>query len=401
MPPDPFAESGDEPEKNQPEQNPFIGMPVFGDLARMMAGQDSLGWDAARQLAISVATDGKSEANVDPLARQSFEQLAHIAELHVGAATGLPTSHSGSGISLLPVTRTQWAVTTLETWKPLFEHLAGSLQPAEVEISPNDPMAFLAPIMKMVGPMMIGMTAGSMVGHLSRRAFGQYDLPIPRARKDDVMVVSANVDEFAMEWSLPTDDLRMWVCLQEITTHTVFRAASVRDAMNNLMTTYVSSFETSSNDLDDRLAGFDFSDPDQLSNLDSLFADPEMILGAIQSDTQRALLPRFEAITCAVIGYVDHIVDHISAQLLSNGSMIAEAVRRRRVEADSSDRFVEKLFGLELTQDAYDRGTAFIRGVVERAGNDALIRLFESDATLPTPAEVDAPGLWLARLEFN
>jgi uncharacterized protein (DUF2342 family) len=27
--------------------------------------------------------------------------------------------------------------------------------------------------------------------------------------------------------------------------------------------------------------------------------------------------------------------------------------------------------------------------------------LWASDATLPTPAEIDAPGLWLARIEID
>ena len=80
--------------------------------------------------------------------------------------------------------------------------------------------------------------------------------------------------------------------------------------------------------------------------------------------------------------------------------MLAEAVRRRRVEADPSDRFVERLFGLELTQTAYDRGNAFVAGVVERAGDDGLVRLWQSERTLPTPAELDAPGLWLARIDL-
>jgi uncharacterized protein (DUF2342 family) len=75
-------------------------------------------------------------------------------------------------------------------------------------------------------------------------------------------------------------------------------------------------------------------------------------------------------------------------------------VRRRRVEADPSDRFVERLFGLELTQVAYDRGNGFVAGVVERAGDEGLARLWESDRTLPTPAELDAPGLWLARIDL-
>jgi uncharacterized protein (DUF2342 family) len=38
--------------------------------------------------------------------------------------------------------------------------------------------------------------------------------------------------------------------------------------------------------------------------------------------------------------------------------------------------------------------------IVERAGDDGLARLWESADTLPTPAEVDAPGLWLARIGF-
>jgi uncharacterized protein (DUF2342 family) len=45
-----------------------------------------------------------------------------------------------------------------------------------------------------------------------------------------------------------------------------------------------------------------------------------------------------------------------------------------------------------------DRGAAFIEGVVERAGEEALIRLWADERDLPTPAEVDAPGLWLARI---
>ena len=59
--------------------------------------------------------------------------------------------------------------------------------------------------------------------------------------------------------------------------------------------------------------------------------------------------------------------------------MLTEALRRRRVEAADADRFVERLFGLELTQDRYDRGAAFVAGVVERAGEEGLERLWRSE----------------------
>ena len=118
------------------------------------------------------------------------------------------------------------------------------------------------------------------------------------------------------------------------------------------------------------------SDPDALNKLPEMLGDPEVLLGAIQSPTQREMLPQLEAIVAVVVGYVDHVMDTIGPGLVGSYGMVTEALRRRRVTADPSDRFVERLFGLELTQSHYERGTAFVDGVVERAGADALERLW-------------------------
>lgn len=406
LPPDPFEDDdpASRPTPGGMGDSPLSGMPLFGDLAKLFAQQGPIGWDAARQLALSIATDGGEERNVDPLERIRLEQLVRIAELHVGNATGLPTSFGGTGVSIMPVTRGQWAATTLDSWRPLFERLANSLTPNTQPNTPDpsDPLGFMAPLMAMMGPMMLGMTAGSMIGHLSQRSFGQYDLPVPRKPNDELMVIPANFETFASEWSIPADDLRLWVCAQEIAMHSVLRIPHVRATVDEFLSAYAAGFEPDATALEDRLSSleFDMSDPSSMSGMQSMFGDPEIVLGAIQSQAQRDMLPKFEALIAAIVGYVDHIVDIVGSSLLSNTTMISEAVRRRRVEADDSDRFVERLFGLELSQSTYDRGAAFIAGIVEREGNDGLVRLWESERTLPTPAEIEAPGLWLARIEL-
>ena len=398
LPPDlpfgaPFGDDG---------SDPFKGMPLFGDLSRLFAQQGDMGWDAARQLALSVATDGGQEPNVDPLERIRFESLARVAELQIATATGLPVSRSGLGITITPVTRGQWVTSALEAWRPLVDALAGSLRndgAADLP-DPGNPLAFLAPLMKMVGPMMLGMTAGSMVGHLARRCFGQYDLPIPRPVSDELFVLPSNLDAFGEEWSLPPDDLRLWICLQEIAVHSVLLVPHVRARLDDALLRYVSSFEPDAGALEEHLENLDITDPSAISNIEVTFGDPQMLLGAMQSPAQRELLPGFEALIATIVGYVDHIMDTVGTNLLTNYSMLSEALRRRRVEADPSDRFVERLFGLELGQRTYDRGAAFVQGVVERAGAEGLARLWESERTLPTPNELDAPGLWLARIEL-
>jgi len=385
--------------------NPFEGMPFLGDLARLLGQQGGMAWDTARQLAIAVATEGQSEPNVDPVDRMSIEQLARVADLHVADVTGLATTLTGRPVQVVPVNRTGWVRSSLDAYRPLMERLAGSLGPVQVDEpeAPADPMSgMLAGMMQAMQPMMLAMTAGSMVGHLARRSLGQYDLPIPRpataSGADDLLLVVPNLDELASDWSLQRDDLRLWVCVHEIAHHAVLAVPHVRAQMEELLDRHLSSFQNDPSALERHLGELDLSDPSGLSGLQEVFGSPEVVLGAITSPEQQALRPHVDALVAVIVGVVDHVLDVVGEKLIGSYAMLTEALRRRRVEAAESDRFVERLFGLELTQATYDRGSAFVEGVLEREGEEGLRKLWSSPEHLPTPNEVDAPGLWLARL---
>ena len=265
------------------ENNPFKGMPMFGDLAKMfqqLQQQGPVSWDAARQLALSIATDGEAEPNVDPLERMRIEQLARVAELQVADSTGLATSISGQGIRFVPVTRGEWA-------QPHPRRLPAAVRGAgrarcknDQDQTPDDaaqrgdPLAWMGPLMQMIGPMMLGMTAGSMVGHLAHRSFGQYDLPIPRPSGDELLVVPANLDEFGEEWSLPLDDLRLWVCLHDVTHHAVLGVPHVGARVTSLLHQYLAGFEASDSPLEDRLQELEVHDPSSMPACSRCSATP-------------------------------------------------------------------------------------------------------------------------------
>lgn len=391
-----------------PFGNPFEGIPLFGDIARMLGQQGASAWDNARNLAVNVATDGQSEANVDPIERIGIEQLARVAELNVAQVLELPTSVNGRSVSVLPVNRTTWVQATLDAYRPLAERLADALSPsptAEIDTPSEDgPPDPLAGLLQMLQPMMLAMTAGSMVGHLAQRSFGQYDLPIPRpiigTAADELHLLAPNLDAFAAEWSINPEEIRLLTCVHEIAHHTVFGVPHIRDRMNDLLTSYVSSFRNDAGAMEDQLGSIDLTNPESMNHLQEVFGSPEVILGAITSPAQQAMRPALEAHVAVVVGVVDHVVDVVGTRLVTNYGMISEATRRRRVEAAEPDRFVERLFGLELTQPTYDRGAAFVSGVLERSGEAGLRRLWTDASHLPTPPEVDAPGLWLARIDL-
>jgi putative hydrolase len=265
------------------------------------------------------------------------------------------------------------------------------------------PDALIRQVMGLMGPMLLGMMAGSTAGHLAARALGHYELPLPRPTDQPVTMVLANVDEFADSWSLPRDSIRLWICLSDAAHHQVLHVPHVRRRLEELLTAYATGFNEDAADMERRMR--DLGVPDLLGSgepdmaaLQRLAGDPDVLLGAMRSDEQAGLMVQLEALVATVEGYVDFVLDSIGARLLPDYGRVTEALRRRRVTFGPESRFVEQLFGLELSQATFDRGAAFVDGVVQRAGPDAAHRLWADEDHLPTPAELDAPGLWLARV---
>jgi putative hydrolase len=387
----------------QGSENPFENLPMFGDLARALSGQGPLNWDAARQFAGLAATGGATEANIDPSVRIKLAQLAQIAELHVRDLTGF----DGPSPEVLPITAGAWAQRTLEAYRPLFTEMATSLgQPVapadgdDVDPDTDPMMAMMAGLSRMMAPSMMGMAVGSMVGRMATQAFGQYDLPIPR-QDASLTVLPANIDRFAQEWSITADEMRMWVLAQELTGHALFSITSLREDFASLVRRHVGAFRPDPEAIAEKLSSLDSDEGDPMQAMQQVLSDPAVLLGAVQSPAQRQLEPLLDAAAAAVIGYVDYMVDGVSVRVIGGDALrIAEAVRRRRVDHGAEDVYTERLLGLRLTHDQVQRGKNFIAGVVDRVGEARLSALLARPKALPTPAEIDAPGLWVARLEL-
>ncbi len=404
----PGDESGDEAHQSG-GFNPFAGLPLFGDMSRALAGQGPLNWDAARQFALVAASGSDmagmltggapptATANIDPSIRIKYAELANIARLHVADVMQLGVVDSDPEVA----TPEQWAAQTLDAYRPLFNDLAVSLGQTG-ELPPDalaDPMSqMLAGLSKMMAPAMMGMSVGSMVGGLARRAFGVYDLPIPRATPT-LVLVPPTIDAFARQWEIALDEMRLWVIAHELAGHTLLSIPHVADHLRSLVQRHVGAFRPDASAITDKLIGLDVDQSDPMAAMQAAFGDPEVLLGAVRSAEQLAMEPYLDAAVAVTIGVIDWVVDAVAVRIIGgNALQIAEAVRRRRASASPDDLFVERLLGIRLGADQTARGKAFVQGVVDRAGEHGLMPLFTDADAMPTPNEIEAPGLWLARV---
>ncbi len=397
---------GDHTPDQPGDGNPFANLPLFGEMAKALSGQGPLNWEAARQFAAMAAganPGGGSEPNVEPTVRIALTDLARILELHVRDLTGSEAELP----EILALGRQAWAQRTLEAYRPLFTELATSLgrrpAPSEADADADPMMAMMANLSQMMAPAMMGMAVGSMVGRMALRAFGQYDLPLPRDGRH-LLVVPANIDGFAADWSLPVDEMRLWVLAQELIGHVLFTLPHLSAGLSELVRRHVGAFRPDPEAVGQHLAQLDggaMGDPMQA--MQQLLGDPAILLGAVQSPEQAAMAPQLDAAVAAVVGAIDYLVDAVAVRVIGGEALrLAEAVRRRRVETSAEDVFVERLLGLQLTQQQVQRGKTFVAGVVDRLEGPhpeaQLVELLGRPNALPTPAELDAPGLWLARL---
>ncbi|HEV7536946.1 MAG TPA: zinc-dependent metalloprotease [Acidimicrobiia bacterium] len=390
-------------------------------MLRFLQSDGPVHWEVARQVAHWVALEGEAEPTVSEADRGRLSEVATAAEQRVLAETGeAPPSPT---VALL--SRAEWADQALVTLKPVLEKLAVSLQgelpdlTAEADSESSfggnpfaglfgpgmggdesgpgaNPLAGMAGMFGALGPLLLGVQCGFMVGQLAQGLLSEHDFLLPIADPPRPALIVPNLERFHTAWSIPADDLRFYMALGEGVRSRVAARPWVRERLVRLASEYVSSFKIDTAALEAQMGSIDLSDP---SSFEGAMLDPDAMLGAMQSPEQMAVLERFQLTTAVLESYADSVVARLAEPMVKSLPTIREAMRRHVVERSEADRFIQRLLGLDPSRRLHDQAAAFCRGVEERAAG-ALDRLLEAESMLPTPAELEAPGLWLARIEL-
>jgi putative hydrolase len=392
----------------------------MNDVMRMLGTPGPVNWELARRVAAETSTADPETGQpappnpVNAAERDTLLDLVRAAQTNIASATGL--SHALT-LTVDVVDRPDWSRRTLDGLQPVIGALAVALTPPtptqadrisaeELEGTPFaslDPN-MLASIFPALFPLMFGAYAGALSGLLAQFALGQYDLQLPLAGEPRLAFVASNIDAFANDWSLPITDLRFALALREVVHGAQRSVPWVRDRLLRLSTEYVQGYELNPDALAEQFSGLadlDFSDPASFESLDLPGADPAALLDAMQTPQQQPVLEQLQRLAAVLEGYADTVVEAVGEPLVPSLTQIEEALRRHRVDRGRAADFVDRMLGLELGRDHYEQGHAFCLGVVERAGLEGLDRLWESEAMVPTPNELAAPGLWLARIDLE
>jgi putative hydrolase len=385
-------------------------VPLFREIQRvLMASTGPVNWELARQVGIASAAWGADDPTPTEDERSSLEQTVRAAELAVADLSALPSPPDVARVEL--VRRAQWVESSIASLREVIEPVAarltaslGDLQPGEgFPGLPGMPGALPGEgaeggemanqVLQMIGPLLMGVQAGTVLGALGQRVFGEYDLAVPRPGGTLSFVV-ANIAQFEREWELPRMEFRAWVALHEVSHRFEFAGAWTRDHFLELVRDLVANAEIDLSSLRERLESMDLSDPGAMSHG---FEGVGNLFGETTSTEQRLRVARVQAFVVAAEGYADHVTEAVGRTMLSSFGKIDEAVRRFR-EGRPGDQALEQLLGLQMTDEQHRLGRAFADMVAEQTEEATLARMWGSADSLPSMPELEEPTLWLARM---
>jgi uncharacterized protein (DUF2342 family) len=173
----------------------------------------------------------------------------------------------------------------------------------------------------------------------------------------------------------------------------------VSERIESLITRHIQASNTSLKDVQNRLGQLDLNNPETIQEA---LSDPTGIFGSTQpSENQKKIVTDISTTLAVVEGIASYAIETIGARLLGNSSAISEAFLRRRIERSDGERLSEQFFGIEVSKTWIEKGGTFVKGVTERAGEEGVSHIWLRQGAFPTSWELEAPGLWLARLEFD
>jgi coenzyme F420 biosynthesis associated uncharacterized protein len=359
---------------------------------------DVIDWGAAQRIGELVAGSppfgGVRAASVQPL-------VAEFAD-RVGTYSGLALVGELPALEL--VDRPGWIAANLKTMQPL---LAPLTEPLEAGKS-----ALAGPLRSASG-LMLGAQVGALAGMLSQRVLGQYDLALlDSSVQPRLLLLAPNLAKASQTLGVDRDELVLWVSIHEITHAVQFSGAPwLRDYLGGMLRELIDGLQVtiSGGASDEGENGGHGRGSGWVPNLPRL-PDPaelrEMIERARRGELLRltlgegrwALVERMQAAMSLIEGHAEHTMDAIGAEVLPSLPRLRTAMNRRRESRGLPWRILERLLGLELKLRQYETGRRFCDAVVDARGPQALALAWSGPQALPTPAELEDPALWIARV---
>ncbi|CAN5541165.1 zinc-dependent metalloprotease [soil metagenome] len=256
---------------------------------------------------------------------------------------------------------------------------------------------------------LVSIEVGVLLGYVSRRVLGQYDLLVPEgddrprrrrwARRGApegavLYFVGPNIVDTERRFGFVPRDFALWVALHEVTHRFQFDGVPwLRSRFLDLVGSYLDSIELDPRTLARRLRS-------AAATIVSRSVPPEEKnpVYLLASDEQRRVLDDIQALMAVVEGHGNYVMDSIGAQVIPSMERMRGVFERRREQTTGAQRAIQYVIGLDMKLRQYELGQRFCEAVVARQGADVLGKLWVAPSNLPTLAELRQPELWLTRI---
>jgi putative hydrolase len=374
-------------------QQPFGDIPLFREIQKILAaGEGPINFEIARQVAMAVATQGVTESPPPPETARALADAVRAGELVLSGYTRLPLAEP---ILSRTVGRTEWVASTLDAWRWILRRVAERFTGELTKIGPEEEANQLQAAIGQVSPLLLGLQAGTLVGHLARETLGRYDLPIPRDDDGHLFLVEPNVEQVASDYALDPAELRRWLALHDVARHLL--VASVTWSSNyfrSLLIELVDAIEVDAAGLEQRLMDLQTRGKEMLDEGMRV----EQTIPIVSTERHTKALERFRAFVAIFEGYAAKACEAVAPEVIGETAKIEEGMARHAASATEGRAILAGLLGIELDRALISSGETFCAAVVKLEGLPSLNRVWEAPDNLPTLDEVKDPFAWIERV---
>jgi putative hydrolase len=376
------------------DPEPFGDIPLFREIQRLLAssGDGPINLEIAGQVAQTVATEGTTETSVSDTRKRMIDSAVHNSETLLAGYTRLPLIEPIKSDS---VTRSEWASKTLIAWRWLLERLAVRFVDELGTRGHDDNMQQMKMVLKQVGPLLMGLQSGTLIGHLAREVISGFDPSIPREGETGIILVVPNIEQVATDYEVEVETVIDWVVVQDVARYLVVQGVSwVAPYRRSLMTQLVDAIEIDTSEMERRLIDLQTQGMEALQEGASIDASIPLVPTA---DHQLAL-DRVRAFVGLHEGYAARASEAVAGQLAGDHTKVAEVLARQRAAGSDAKELLANVLGFSLDRDLVTTGTTFCAAVEKLEGLGALNRVWDAPDNLPTYMELKDPFVWMERV---